>query len=371
MKRLAFCFPFATKTGAPIALLRLITRLAGEEGYELHAVLPHRGILGVELQAIATLHVLDEIRPKRTGLLRRVARRLRRSVPRWELPLVTAVREIRPDLIYLNTILYARDIRDLRRALPAIPCIWHIHELGLACRALDVSGVDCSLADLVIANSPETFQFLVNEHGMDPDRAAVIYPVVATDTFERKPNDAPEFRIGCSGTALHRKGAESFVHVAKQFAERYPSVPVRFIWVGDTSQMHGEFETDVARAGLTQIFQFTGPVAEPEEIYATFDVFLSLSKEESFGLAAAEAMQMGVPLVAFEDAGCVGRLASESGGISIPYFDLSGVVDALKDLAENPDTVSAMGKQAAAYAERFGAEHVYPLWEAEIKALLQ
>ena len=115
------------------------------------------------------------------------------------------------------------------------------------------------------------------------------------------------------------------IHV---LAEVQKSMPARLVLVGDGPE-RSKVERLVAELGMQDSVCFLGARADFVEIIQRSDLFLLPSEEESFGLAALEALACAVPVV-----------ASNAGGISEVVTDgLNGI---LCDIAD----VKAMGEAA-------------------------
>ena len=76
----------------------------------------------------------------------------------------------------------------------------------------------------------------------------------------------------------------------------------KLVMVGDGPDRH-KAEQWVREQALTDFVYFVGNVKEPDEILAGADLFLLPSESESFGLAALEAMALGVPVVSSNTGG--------------------------------------------------------------------
>jgi len=94
----------------------------------------------------------------------------------------------------------------------------------------------------------------------------------------------------------------------------------KLVMVGDGPDRH-RAEQFARENGLSESVYFVGNVKEPEEILAGADLFLLPSESESFGLAALEAMALGVPVV-----------SSNTGGL--PEVNIEGVSGGLCDVGD-------------------------------------
>jgi N-acetyl-alpha-D-glucosaminyl L-malate synthase BshA len=94
----------------------------------------------------------------------------------------------------------------------------------------------------------------------------------------------------------------------------------KLVMVGDGPDRH-RAEQFARENELSESVYFVGNVKEPEEILAGADLFLLPSESESFGLAALEAMALGVPVV-----------SSNTGGL--PEVNQEGISGGLCDVGD-------------------------------------
>ena len=90
------------------------------------------------------------------------------------------------------------------------------------------------------------------------------------------------------------------------------------------------FAGSQTRAGVTALFQNT-------------DIYCLPSHGEPYGLSAVEAMSCGKPLVV-TDAGGLGSVVDNQGGLRVPVADPERLADALCTLVTNPARRKAMGE---------------------------
>lgn len=105
----------------------------------------------------------------------------------------------------------------------------------------------------------------------------------------------------------------------------------KLVVVGGGSRLR-EHEQLAARLGIADVVEFRGfvPHQDVPRILAEFDVFAALSREESFGVAAVEAMAAGIPCIVTNVGGLpevVGRT-----GVIVPSDDVSAAAAAISRL---------------------------------------
>ncbi len=100
------------------------------------------------------------------------------------------------------------------------------------------------------------------------------------------------------------------------------------------------------------------------QAYASADIFVFPSRLETFGLVVIEAMAAGAPVVAARVGG-VGDMVSDGvNGYSFESGDKVMLLEGVRRIASNRQTMRWMGQQARAYAERQS-------WEAIMDELIE
>jgi glycosyltransferase involved in cell wall biosynthesis len=111
--------------------------------------------------------------------------------------------------------------------------------------------------------------------------------------------------------------------------------------VGDGPERE-RLERQVQRLGIAAFVHFVGAVA-PSEVtghLARADLMLFPAQGEGFGLAAAEALMVGVPVVACWDGGGLLDVVPESGAGRLTLPSAEALSDAALDLLQDPDRLS-------------------------------
>jgi glycosyltransferase involved in cell wall biosynthesis len=103
---------------------------------------------------------------------------------------------------------------------------------------------------------------------------------------------------------------------------------------------------------LTGRINLIGEVADPAPLYEAADIFVHPSRYEGYGMAIAEAIAYGVPVVATR-AGAIPEVVPQDAGILVPVDDPAALADALRLLIENPSAHRRFADGAALAAARF------------------
>ena len=163
------------------------------------------------------------------------------------------------------------------------------------------------------------------------------------------------------------KRVEDVLRVFQKVNEKIPS---RVLLVGDGPERY-RLEEICREIGLCERVIFLGKVQKTQEVLNISDLFVLPSETESFGLAALEAMAMGVPVI-----------SSNTGGI--PEVNVNGVTGYLSDVGdvedmaknaisilEDAETLKTFQSNARNRAKDFNIESVVAKYEEVYTSLLK
>ncbi len=158
--------------------------------------------------------------------------------------------------------------------------------------------------------------------------------------------------------------------VLKVFERVNKEIPSRILLVGDGPERYA-LEELCREIGLCDRVKFLGKIQRTEEVLAISDLFVLPSETESFGLAALEAMAVGVPVI-----------SSNTGGI--PEVNVHGVTGYLSnvgdvdDMAENaikilqePATLNQFKANAKQRAKDFDVQTIVDQYVQVYNSLLK
>ncbi|WP_439501965.1 glycoside hydrolase family 99-like domain-containing protein [Aminobacter ciceronei] len=174
----------------------------------------------------------------------------------------------------------------------------------------------------------------------------------ARRTVREKLNFAPDASIVLGvGYGDHRKGFDLFVDACMVlFASDRRACAV---WVGNVERQLMDAQMKRIRAvGLSNRFAFTGLVEKPQEYYAAADVYALTSREDPFPSVVLEALDVGMPVVAFDGAGGFTELLMRGCGHLVPPFDTGAMAAAIAGLLDEPKHAAELGRNGRAIIER-------------------
>jgi L-malate glycosyltransferase len=166
--------------------------------------------------------------------------------------------------------------------------------------------------------------------------------------------------IGTVGEIKELKGQRDFVLAANEIAARRPDT--FFLIVGRDYSYNQQFRRELKRLvrvfGLEERFLFLDWVEDLPAALAAFDVFVSASHTESFGLAILEAMASETAIVATATEGAQELLRDGETASLVPLKDPVALAKALEALLSDPAKMEKFAARA-----RLDAENKFSLQE--------
>lgn len=150
--------------------------------------------------------------------------------------------------------------------------------------------------------------------------------------------------IGKIARLFKLKGHDDVIHAARLVVDRQPNA--RFLFIGD-GIFRERLERQIAEAGLTDYFQFTGlvpPERIPELIAAT-DIVVHASLREGLARVLPQALISERPVVSYDIDGAREVVISDETGYLIPPRDIEQLAAALTRLAADPTMRERFGHE--------------------------
>lgn len=149
--------------------------------------------------------------------------------------------------------------------------------------------------------------------------------------------------------------------VIRVFAKTIKKVPSKLLFVGDGPERYA-CEQLCRELSLCEHILFLGKIRDTSDVLAISDAFLLPSETESFGLAALEAMSMGVPVVSSNSGGIP---EVNENGFSGFLSDVGDVNDMSKNLVYilSENRLDSFRDNALVQAQKFTISKVLPMYE--------
>ena len=167
--------------------------------------------------------------------------------------------------------------------------------------------------------------------------------------------------IGTVGELTPLKGQEEFLRAAVSILKQIPTA--YFIIAGIDHSRGKEHRARIQRLieelDLAERVRLVGWLEDLAQLYCALDVFVSSSHTESFGLALAEAMAAGTPVVATETEGARELIQSGETGLLVSIGDVDKLAEAVLKLLHDQEWRVRLGTEAQKDAsERFNVERM-------------
>lgn len=203
----------------------------------------------------------------------------------------------------------------------------------------------------------------------------VVYNFIDFERFRKTNKEhfkkiiAPEGERILAHTSNFRKvkRVDDVVRIFKQVHEKVPS---KLLMIGDGPERQN-VERLSRDLGLAHEVRFLGKQDAIEELLAICDLFIIPSENESFGLAALEAMACEVPVISTNSGGLPEvNIQGVTGFLSNPG-DVDEMAKNAIQLLSNEEMLQTFRANALAQAKRFDIDNILPHYEAYYEEVLE
>jgi glycosyltransferase involved in cell wall biosynthesis len=170
--------------------------------------------------------------------------------------------------------------------------------------------------------------------------------------------DENDFALGHLGAFTPEKGQDVAMEAFGILRDRMPSL--RMILAGDGAPA----EAPDARVLLP------GFVANRKEFFAALDLFIMPSRSEGWGLAAAEALAHGIPVIASDTGGLASIVEPGETGWLVSPGDTRALARAIEEAASDPQRLKEMSSRARKHSARYSPRITAELTEAFYRGLM-
>lgn len=372
-RRAVFVQFTAEPSGSPLSGL-LIVKALRARGWAVDAVFGRPGSCAAlyEAEGCAVHHL-----PHGSWLS---ADRWFRQILRWRSEWTAArrfsrlLREVRPDVVYVNNVTGAA--AALAARWHHVPCVWHLRELfqdaggevrdpPLGGRAAVRLTLD-RLAAHVVAVSHAVRRNVVGDR---PARPVTVVPNAAFAEFFSERRSPEECRrllglptgvpiIGMPGGLRPLKGHGFFLDAARQANARHPDAHFAITGSGQPAY-RAQLENSIAGTPLANRVHFLGTVADMAAFYRGCDVICVPSRSDACPRTAIEPLAIGTPVIGSDVGGIPETLDHGRTGLLVPYGEVAALAAAFVRLLDDPAERARLAAAARSRAEAEYREELY------------
>jgi glycosyltransferase involved in cell wall biosynthesis len=218
----------------------------------------------------------------------------------------------------------------------------------------------------VVANSPATARDLNHYYGVPLNIIEVVLPGtdrihILEKSTQRKGDHLDQVHLLSVGSIIPRKGFHHLIAALGPLVDLSWTLSI----AGDTSRNAAAYERlmmDLKHFHLEDRVEVLGAVSndELENQYAKADIFVLPSLFEGYGMAYAEAMAHGLPIIA-TTAGAIPDTVPQEAGLLVKPGDIPALTAALKALIQDAPYRARLGCGALKEASQ------KPTWEHAVQ----
>jgi glycosyltransferase involved in cell wall biosynthesis len=253
------------------------------------------------------------------------------------------IKKLQPDILHTHSFqpgIFGR----LFAISPYIPTVCTIHNMypyfykhnfkSIIKRKLEIGSIKFHRAKVIVVSKSvkeimskisSNLNMTIIENGIPPD---IIEPKIS---INNKINNSG-IKLISLGRLDHQKG---FDYLIKAFAQAYSECKnLKLIICGDGSEKSNLFKIAEGH-GVNKQIEFTGFVEDPLPKLAESDIYICSSRYEGFGLAMAEAMAVGLPLITTRIGGLAENIKDGINGIVVEPENIDDLSNAILMLASD------------------------------------
>lgn len=229
----------------------------------------------------------------------------------------------RPDIVHCHSGVPACATALVRKAMnSSFGFVSHFHSWGLHrpewMNTMDLSGF--READRVVCGS-QAYVEILRKGGVPTDRIVYLPWGLPLHEIRRtagaRTTAGTRTHIGFVGRIEERKGQLDLAYAFERFHRRRPKSTLELIGPTADLKYSTELSRFVEKSGLAHAVKIRGKVGNALRRVRTWNLFVSMSRDEGQGLSVLEAMALGVPVIARRSAGIEDYLKDGFNGVEL------------------------------------------------------
>ncbi|MBX7108845.1 MAG: glycosyltransferase [Chitinophagales bacterium] len=203
-----------------------------------------------------------------------------------------------------------------------------------------------------IANSHEIKRYLQRNLNDKSGMVHLLPNAIDRQRFSSKQHGSSGqlIRLVSTGTLNENKNQAFLLLVVQQL--RAKGIPVQLDLLGDGPLLH-ELEKKVKEYQLENAVHLHGMVQDVEAYLQQADIYVHAASNEPFGLALAEALSVGLPVISLDGKGTRNIVEDGSNGFVVSSHDPELFAKKIMDVAKDENTYIGFSNRARESAEKF------------------
>lgn len=167
-----------------------------------------------------------------------------------------------------------------------------------------------------------------------------------------------------------QKRIDLMIKAWAKIAKDYPDWHVKVLGGGEYGSNYvEELKSLIKSLNVEDSFFMPGAVADVTYDLEESDIMCLTSEYEGFGIVLIEAMNKGVPVMAFEYVGVDDIIEDGVDGYVVPFGDINTYAERLKNLMTSKETRQRFSKTALESVKKFDKNRIMPRWEELFSSL--
>lgn len=178
-----------------------------------------------------------------------------------------------------------------------------------------------------------------------------------TDVFEQ--NRMTNKQIVLLGRLGYEKRFDLMVEIWSKIHSLYPDWKV--LLYGD-GELRPKIQRMIDQNGISESFILRGNTMDVDSALQASSIFCQTSEYEGFSVVLVEAMQKGLPIVAFDYSGIDDAVVNAKNGFVVPFGDIDSYCSCLRRLMDSLDLRLELRKEALQKSLEFDKNKIMNQW---------
>ena len=184
----------------------------------------------------------------------------------------------------------------------------------------------------------------------------------------QKKADLSQKKFIACGRLVYAKGFDLLIKSFELFCKKNDDWDL--VIVGDGPE-RDNLEKQIQKLGLSERIVVTGFKKQVKEYMLDASIFLLTSRWEGFGLVVIEALELGLPVIAYELEAMEPLITNNVEGILVEKGNTEKFAESMLRLAEDKEKQQQMSENGIKKASQFSIENIMEQWDELFESILK